>query len=317
MKENNKPYENGEMKYDITVSVIIPFYSNIGWLYEAVDSVFSQTFERFEVILINDGSDEDISDLLKKHADKIVYKYKVNGGPASARNLGIDIAQGKYIAFLDSDDIWCSTKLESQVKFMEESNAIWCHTNYIKFYEGNPSKLDKIDLANFRGNIFPQSLLSTHIATPCVMIRCDYLKNRKDLRFNESMRFGQDYYLWLILSSEIKLELIPKFLCKVRIRGNNAAIRAKAHLQVRAQIWQYLKNDPKKIFFREKWFFIIRSIYRICFLEYTIMNRLEKRRWNVNFIESMSKLIYILPYFFFKLVYYTVILSMENEQANL
>ena len=69
----------------VKVSVIVPFYSQVDWLIEAVDSVFNQTFTDFEIIVINDGSNEDISTFLDKYNDRIIYKWKENGGPGSAR----------------------------------------------------------------------------------------------------------------------------------------------------------------------------------------------------------------------------------------
>ena len=87
-----------------TVSVIIPFYSNIDWLYEAMDSVLAQTYPIHEVILVNDGSKEDMSEFLTMYGDKIIYLYQDNAGPATARNNGIRHATWDYIAFEDSDD---------------------------------------------------------------------------------------------------------------------------------------------------------------------------------------------------------------------
>ena len=112
------------------VSVIIPFYNGIHWLCEAVESALNQTYSNIEIIIVNDGSTEDITEFLKKFGDSIVYAYQKNQGAASARNYGIKLANGDYIAFLDADDIWLPTKLEKQIFFIEEIGAMWCHTNY-------------------------------------------------------------------------------------------------------------------------------------------------------------------------------------------
>ncbi len=81
------------------VSVIIPFYSGSFWLDEALESVFNQTYKNLEVILINDGSTEDINYILNKYNQKIRYYYTENNGAAAARNKGIEKASGDYIAF--------------------------------------------------------------------------------------------------------------------------------------------------------------------------------------------------------------------------
>src|SRR5690554_2836035 len=97
------------------VSVIIPFYNGVEWLCEAVQSVLDQTYKNFEIIVVNDGSPEDVSGLLSKYGNKIIYRYKENGCAATARNLAMEIATGEYLAFLDSDDLWLPAKTEKQI----------------------------------------------------------------------------------------------------------------------------------------------------------------------------------------------------------
>lgn len=296
----------------IDVSIIIPFYSNVSWLTEAVESVLNQTHTNYEIIVINDGSSEDLTYFLNKYSGKIIYKNKKNQGPASARNLGIELARGKYMAFLDSDDIWCERKLELQVRLMEKEGANWSHTNYCQFNNDFPEKKNCFDLKKFSGHIFPESLLSTHIATPCVMVRSSYLKNRNDLRFAQHMRFGQDYYLWLRLSLENKLFLVPESLCKVRITGNNASKRARAHLQVRAHIWKFLKDDSSKIFYSTKGLALIRFLYRFCYSGNTFLVWLEKKRLKPSILELTSKIVFFTPYIFFK-VFHKIIRFLKDR----
>jgi glycosyltransferase involved in cell wall biosynthesis len=94
------------------ISVILPVYNRPKWSVEAVESVLSQTFTDFELIVIDDGSTEDIQGALKPYLDKIQYIYQSNGGVAKARNHGIKEAKGEYIAFIDCDDRWMPFKLE-------------------------------------------------------------------------------------------------------------------------------------------------------------------------------------------------------------
>lgn len=284
------------------VSVIIPFYNQVDWLIEAVDSVFEQTYTDFEVLVINDGSNEDISAFLDKFNKSITYIWKENGGPASARNLGIELANGEYIAFLDSDDLWVSNKLEQQVKLMDETKAIWSHTYWALFADNNALNVTKTYRPENRTNTFPGSLASLNIATPCVMIRRDILKDTLHFRFNENMRFGQDSYLWLLLSAEHDISLVPQVLCNVRLRGDNAATKARAHIQTRALIWKFLKNDQGDIFYRNHPLAGIRCIYRICMIEQQFISWLEKRpMMNKAVIEMIAKIIYVVPYSGFKL----------------
>ena len=96
------------MRENGLVSVILPVYNSEKYIAEAVDSVLSQTYEKLELIVINDGSTDCSENIIKNYKDsRIVYiKNKKNVGVAMARNKGIQIASGSYIAFIDSDDVW-------------------------------------------------------------------------------------------------------------------------------------------------------------------------------------------------------------------
>src|SRR5690606_8378814 len=193
------------------------------WLEEAIDSVLNQTYRNFEIIVINDGSPEDDELYLKKYNSVILYSKIENGGPARARNFGIEKATGDYIAFLDSDDLWEVNKLEVQLLAMIQNQAVWSHTNYKTFNDQGIIKQENLE--SYNGMIFPMSLYSMHVATPSVIIKKSILEN-PIFRFQEKMRFGQDYYLWLTLSKSYPILLVTQPLCKVRIRGANAALRA-------------------------------------------------------------------------------------------
>ena len=88
------------------VSVIIPFYKGTDWLIEALDSVFLQNYPNIEILVINDGSPEELHAVEEKYLNRVIWINQQNSGPAAARNAGIDAATGKYVALLDADDIW-------------------------------------------------------------------------------------------------------------------------------------------------------------------------------------------------------------------
>ena len=115
------------------VSIIIPTYNSVSFVTEAIDSALNQTFQDFEILVIDDGStDETKKVLTEKYGDSIKYLYKENGGVSSARNYGIEKAKGKYIALLDADDVWLPEKLEKQVILLESNGDIGlCYTGAI------------------------------------------------------------------------------------------------------------------------------------------------------------------------------------------
>lgn len=102
-----------------TVSVIIPTHNRADYLTEAIESVLNQTYKDVEIIIVDDGSTDDTQERLKRYGDKIRYEYMENGGPARARNEGMRLAKGRYIAFLDSDDLYYPYKLELQAGLLD------------------------------------------------------------------------------------------------------------------------------------------------------------------------------------------------------
>ncbi len=126
------------------VSIITPSYNSAKFIAETIDSVRAQTFKNWELIIVDDCSTDGSVEIIKKYQkqDKRIRLevLLVNSGPAVARNRGIELAQGRYIAFIDSDDRWLPEKLEKQIAFMQETGAAFSHCWYIKTDEqGKPN----------------------------------------------------------------------------------------------------------------------------------------------------------------------------------
>jgi len=228
----------------VKVSVIIPFYSHKEWLREAIESVLRQSFHNYEIIVINDGSKEDISDILSDYGDKIVYREQLNKGPGAARNLGISVSKGKYIAFEDSDDIWLPEKLEKQIQFMEECGAKWSHTGFMYWWPQS-GKLKTVDSSRDYDDVYLQRHVSTKIATPSVMIDKSIL-TEGDFYFPEDIRNGEDGALYTKLSKFYKLALVQEPLVKVRMRGNNSKSHAIERFNLAINGYKKLKESTEK-----------------------------------------------------------------------
>lgn len=227
------------------VSVIIPFYSQKAWLYESIESVFAQTYTNYEVILVNDGSKEDITDVLAKYRYRITYLYQENAGPAAARNNGIRHATGDYIAFEDSDDIWLPTKLEKQVAFMEKSGARWSHVGFYYWWP-DTGKIVMVDSSRDFGDIYLQRHISTKIATPAVMLDRSIYKEH-DFYFPEETLNGEDDQLYTKLSKYYPLALVQEPLINVRMRGNNSQTHAIERFNLRATNYMKWKAEDDKL----------------------------------------------------------------------
>lgn len=113
------------MDEEIKVSIVMPSYNASRFVTAAIDSVLAQTVQDFEILVVDDGSTDNTREVLAKYdSPKVRYLYKKNGGVSSARNYGIENARGKYIAFLDADDLWLPEKLEKQLAILEADEKI-------------------------------------------------------------------------------------------------------------------------------------------------------------------------------------------------
>jgi glycosyltransferase involved in cell wall biosynthesis len=100
------------------VSIIIPVYNREQYIGSALESVLSQSYRPLEIIVVDDGSSDRTAEIVKRFEDQVRYVYRTNGGPAAARNHGLALAIGEFIAFQDSDDLWPATKLETQIRYL-------------------------------------------------------------------------------------------------------------------------------------------------------------------------------------------------------
>lgn len=248
MKEKDNP----------TVSIIIPFYSHKEWLKESLESVFAQTFKDYEVILVNDGSKEDISDILDTFKEKIVYIEQDNKGPGAARNKGMSKAKGRFIAFEDADDIWLPNKLEKQIPFMDERNIIWSHTGFYNWWP-DTNKLQQVNVSRDYGDIFVQRLISVRTATPCIVINRDFLISN-DLKFPEDIRIGEDGAFYTSISKICPIGLVLQPLTKVRMRGSNSNTNAVERFRLNATSYLRLKDNrdcPHLVVFIKKIYYLL------------------------------------------------------------
>ena len=200
------------------VSVIIPTY-NRGWIVkEAVDSVLAQDFENFELIVVDDGSTDNTPQLLAGYGRNITVISQPNFGVSAARNRGIAVAAGRWIAFLDSDDLWLPGKLSRQVAFFKANpDALICQTEEIWIRNGvrvNPGRRHR----KSSGTIFERSLALCLVSPSAVMVT----KNLLDAvgGFDESLPACEDYDLWLRISCRYPVYLIDTPLI-VKRGGHN------------------------------------------------------------------------------------------------
>ena len=182
------------------ISVIIPTYNRKKTLARAIQSVINQSLSPFEILIIDDGSNDGTEEWVKENFQNLKYIYQNNHGVSSARNIGIENAYGDWVAFLDSDDEWLPNKLHEQVKAIESNPEVkFFHTNEIWIRNGvrvNQMKKHK----KYGGYIFEKCLDICRISPSSVLIKKELFDNIGT--FDESLRVCEDYDLWLRITSK-------------------------------------------------------------------------------------------------------------------
>ena len=197
----------------IDISVIIPTYNRYEFLKRALSSVYAQIHLPKEIIVIDDGSTDNTSQIVQDFPD-IKYIYQKNAGVSSARNLGIKHSSNEWIAFLDSDDEWHIDKLALQVQYHENNpNIQISYTDELWIRDAKEVKIPK-KFKKYGGDVFEQCLSHCIIAPSSVFISKEILnqvENDDDI-FDESLEVCEDYDLWLRIASKNEIGLVDEKL---------------------------------------------------------------------------------------------------------
>jgi glycosyltransferase involved in cell wall biosynthesis len=184
------------------VSIIIPAYDIAPYINETLESVFAQTFSDFEVVLINDGSPdtEEFERALEPYRDKIIYLKQENRGAAAARNCGLRRARGKFVAFLDGDDLWAPSYLEEQLKFIEAGNYDLVYADALIVGDSPLAGRTFMETAPSEGEVTTRSLLlaKCNVITSGVVARRQLVIDAG--LFDETLRNSHDFDLWVRLA---------------------------------------------------------------------------------------------------------------------
>jgi teichuronic acid biosynthesis glycosyltransferase TuaG len=243
----------------IVVSIIIPFYSNINLLKKTIKSILSQTFKKYEIIIVHDNpeslSNNFINIFKSKKNFKIIYNKK-NIGAGLSRNKGIHISKGKYIAFIDSDDIWSSNKLLTQINLMERYKYLATHTSY-----------DKVDInGKFISTRVAKNLDYKRLLNSCDIGLSSVILNKKILKKKiefPSLRTKEDYVLWL------KIAKTGVIFYGIKLRfmkwHNNPDSLSKSNFDKLI--------DAFRVYYNYEKFSLIRSIFRVFILSINFLKK--------------------------------------------
>lgn len=203
------------------LSVIVPVHNGSQWLGETLNSLLAQTYPNFEIVLVDDASTDNLADVLAGFCDARLHTVhlKKNVGVSAARNLGVEMAKGRYIAFCDADDLCQPQRFELQLAFLEQhpetgvcGSSFTCFDTQDRETVMHPASDEEIRKALMQGNCFG---LST------IMARSNILKSN---RFDETLNVAEDYELWTRLAaSGVRLANLPESLIRYRLHSQQAS----------------------------------------------------------------------------------------------
>lgn len=251
------------------VSIVIPTYKRTDYLKLTLQSVLKQTFQDFEVIVIDDGTPNDDNLLLCKTFEKVRYiKIENSGGPAKPRNIGIKEAKGMYIAFVDDDDLWLPSKLEKQVAVLENNSEFGLVHSCCEIIDENGIKTNEIigrpgspDVKH--GNVAMRMMGNWTLMMPTPMVRKEVID--KIGFFNEIMpAAGEDVEYWTRSSFFTNFFYIDEPLALYRRHSTNISSNAVKYLQLPLCLKSIINEVLySKIITKKQYSFLLQSLCKM------------------------------------------------------
>ena len=269
------------MKPDI--SIIMPCYNQAKYIGEAIDSVLSQTYTKWELIIVDDGSTDDSYVIMRDYAardERITCRQQANGGPSKARNLGAKEAQGKYILFFDSDDKLASSFLEQGLLYMEANKDCVVYYPRVKYF-GSRNDEEPLRYTSYKDLLCKSSILCTSIIRKQDFDRIG--------GFDETMRGYEDWemYIRLLYHNDI-VHQSSDILFYYRMHREEGSINAQAICNS-DQLIAYI-YDKNQAIYNEYFGNPIRSIMRCNYLEKEMEKLLHSKKYRIGeFLSSPLK----------------------------
>jgi glycosyltransferase involved in cell wall biosynthesis len=198
------------------VSVIMNCYNSDTWLREAIDSVFAQTYDQWEIVFWDNGSTDRSPEIAKSYGDKVKYFRATETVPlGAARRLALEVARGEFIAFLDCDDIWFPEKLARQVEVMRSGPYALCYAGIIEMNAGG-KELRRLNANAGRGDRFDELLHQFDVFLPTAMLRASSLAE-SGLTFDPKVVASEEYCLFMQLAARYQVAALPDTLAWYRV----------------------------------------------------------------------------------------------------
>lgn len=207
-------------KADSLVSIIVPNYNSEQYIAECLNSIISQTYTEWEIVIVDDCSNDDSPNIARSYVEQDerikLIALNNNAGSAVARNTGIEASSGRFIAFLDSDDVWLPDKLAKQIEFMRSNKHPFTHTYYQKMTE--TGELTEKYVKPPHDLTHSELLKSNQIG--CLTVMYDTAQVGKV--YMPLIRKRQDYGTWLNITKQgIVAKCLPEVLARYRVRSGS------------------------------------------------------------------------------------------------
>lgn len=226
-------------KFKPLVSIIVPVYNGSDYMREAIDSALSQTYTNIEIIVINDGSNDNglTEKIVLEYGDKIKYINKENGGVSTALNIGIENMRGEYFSWLSHDDVYTPDKIEKSIEaLMKQDNKktiVYCGSCHIDKDSNEISRRQHNGNSCIKETLYTWQEALLLLQKQGSMNGCAFLIHKSILKecdlFDENLRFNQDGFMWnKIFLKKYPLVSIPDICVKNRIHDNQLTQKAQA-----------------------------------------------------------------------------------------
>ncbi len=267
----------------------MPVFNSQNTLAESINSVLSQTYENWELIIIDDGSTDDSCLIISQYCDKrIQYVFQTNKGVACARNTGFINAKGYYVAFLDSDDIWDCEKLYNSVMFLQLHNCDMIYTKY-RIFESNISESTSYSYSEpiCENDSYLRLLIYDYIPTLTVVLKRDVVISVGE--FDINLHGTEDWDYWIRVSKCFNIKFLTQELSFYRYVETGLSKNRDKHLKEEYKVLlKHVINNidvPREVIKKSLWVWNKKRFY----------NYLNKRKFVLAFL-CYIKLYYLMPF---------------------
>lgn len=253
---------------DPRVSVIIPTKNRARYVSSAIQSVLDQTFGDFEIIIVDAASTDNTKEIVCKFDDERIHyiREERDRGVSASRNMGIKQSRGKFIAFLDDDDLWVSSKLEKQLNLLNENTLLGAVSTGALIINNN-DKIIGFVMPSIRGYIFPEILKMNYVGNcSIVLVRKEALE--KVGLFDENLNANEDFDLWIRLARHYQFDCVKEYLVLYRVHGKRISTNLCRILRAKKLLYKKYSKELMKFHNRKRilgfWHYSLGVLYCEC-----------------------------------------------------